>query len=75
MRHSDADVIQFSGCRDDQTSADAHIDNQATGIMSHAFIKVLGIIVSHVEWLKGLVNDSRDNTRRYHRCPRDVLWI
>ena len=26
-----ADVIQFSGCRDDQTSADANIGGQATG--------------------------------------------
>ena len=26
-----ADVIQFSGCRDDQTSADAKINNEATG--------------------------------------------
>ncbi|RKP22239.1 peptidase C14, caspase domain-containing protein [Syncephalis pseudoplumigaleata] len=41
MRRSDADVIQFSGCRDDQTSADATIENQATGAMSHALIKVL----------------------------------
>ncbi|KAI9597076.1 caspase domain-containing protein [Syncephalis fuscata] len=41
MRRSDADVIQFSGCRDDQTSADATIDSKATGAMSHALIKVL----------------------------------
>ncbi|ORX34089.1 peptidase C14, partial [Piromyces finnis] len=37
----DADVIQFSGCRDNQTSADAKINNQATGAMSYAFITVL----------------------------------
>ncbi|KAJ1661102.1 hypothetical protein IWQ61_000038 [Dispira simplex] len=36
-----ADVVMFSGCRDDQTSADAHIDNRATGAMSHALIQVL----------------------------------
>ncbi|RKP10957.1 peptidase C14, caspase domain-containing protein [Thamnocephalis sphaerospora] len=41
MRRSDADVVQFSGCRDDQTSADANIDNVATGAMSYALIKVL----------------------------------
>jgi len=26
--NTDADVIQFSGCRDDQTSADARIDGR-----------------------------------------------
>ncbi|KAI8056165.1 caspase domain-containing protein [Syncephalis plumigaleata] len=56
MRRSDADVIQFSGCRDDQTSADAHIDNQATGAMSHALIKVLSenSRVTYTQLLKGL---------------------
>jgi len=33
-----ADVIQFSGCRDEQTSADAQIDGKATGACSYAFI-------------------------------------
>jgi metacaspase-1 len=33
-----ADVIQFSGCRDDQTSADANIGGQSKGAMSHSFI-------------------------------------
>jgi len=36
-----ADVVQFSGCRDSQTSADASIDGQATGAMSHALISAL----------------------------------
>ncbi|ORY02639.1 hypothetical protein K493DRAFT_277186 [Basidiobolus meristosporus CBS 931.73] len=40
-KKSNADVIQFSGCRDNQTSADAIIDNQATGAMSHALISAL----------------------------------
>eukprot|EP00051_Salpingoeca_urceolata_P017117 m.230983 g.230983 ORF g.230983 m.230983 type:complete len:592 (-) comp18863_c0_seq4:1165-2940(-) len=34
---TNADVIQFSGCRDEQTSADATIGGQATGAMSWAF--------------------------------------
>ncbi|KNC86071.1 hypothetical protein SARC_01763 [Sphaeroforma arctica JP610] len=34
-----ADVIQFSGCMDSQTSADAHIKGQATGAFSWAFIE------------------------------------
>jgi len=41
-RQHDADVIQFSGCRDNQTSADASINNVATGAMSYALITVLG---------------------------------
>ncbi|TFK18663.1 metacaspase [Coprinopsis marcescibilis] len=40
-RHSDADVIFFSGCLDAQTSADAVIDEQNTGALSHALVKVL----------------------------------
>jgi len=40
-RKHDADVIQFSGCRDNQTSADAKINNQSTGAMSYALITVL----------------------------------
>jgi len=40
-RRHDADVIQFSGCRDNQTSADAKINNVSTGAMSYAFSTVL----------------------------------
>lgn len=40
-RSTDADVISFSGCRDSQTSADAHIGGEATGAMSYALIKAL----------------------------------
>lgn len=41
-KRTDADVIQLSGCRDDQTSADANIKGAATGAMSYAFIQVMG---------------------------------
>lgn len=34
---SPADVIMFSGCKDDQTSADANEAGKATGAMSYAF--------------------------------------
>ncbi|KAL2756252.1 hypothetical protein ACRALDRAFT_1042633 [Sodiomyces alcalophilus JCM 7366] len=40
-RTSPADVIMWSGSKDDQTSADATIANRATGAMSHAFITSL----------------------------------
>jgi len=38
---SPADVIMWSGSKDDQTSADAQISGQATGAMSWAFITAL----------------------------------
>ena len=38
---SPAHVIQFSGCKDNQTSADAMIGGQATGAMSWALITAL----------------------------------
>lgn len=38
---SPADVIMWSGSKDDQTSADAAIAGQATGAMSYAFISAL----------------------------------
>ncbi|OBA17947.1 hypothetical protein METBIDRAFT_47781 [Metschnikowia bicuspidata var. bicuspidata NRRL YB-4993] len=38
---SSADVISLSGCKDDQTSADAVEAGQSTGAMSWAFISVL----------------------------------
>lgn len=39
IRSAVADVIQFSGCRDEQTSADANIGGQATGAMSWSLIE------------------------------------
>lgn len=38
---SPADVIMWSGSKDDQTSADANIAQKATGAMSWAFIKAI----------------------------------
>lgn len=40
-KFSPADVISLSGCKDDQTSADAREAGQSTGAMSWSFIKVL----------------------------------
>jgi hypothetical protein len=34
-------VTMFSGCRDDQTSADAHIEGEATGAMTWAFLETM----------------------------------
>ena len=57
IRSTLADVIQFSGCRDDQTSADANINNDFTGAMSWALLKALrehGNNQTYVDLLKNL---------------------
>lgn len=41
MKGSAADVIMFSGCKDDQTSADANELGRATGAMSYAITRAL----------------------------------
>ncbi|AFR93012.2 metacaspase [Cryptococcus neoformans C23] len=38
---SPADVVMWSGCKDNQTSADTQEDGEATGAMSYAFISAL----------------------------------
>ena len=40
-KSSDAQILLFSGCKDNQTSADAQIEGSNTGAMSWAFLKVL----------------------------------
>jgi len=40
-RSTFADVIMFSGCKDNQTSSDTKINNVSTGAMSYAFIKAV----------------------------------
>ncbi|CAG8482681.1 6340_t:CDS:2 [Diversispora eburnea] len=40
-KSSPAEIIMFSGCKDDQTSSDVTTNGVSTGAMSHAFIKAL----------------------------------
>ncbi|TDZ21704.1 Metacaspase-1B [Colletotrichum orbiculare MAFF 240422] len=66
---SPADVIMFSGSKDDQTSADATIAAQATGAMSWAFITALkkNPQQSYVQ----LLNSIRDElATRYTQKPQ-----
>lgn len=42
MKMSPADVILFSGCKDDQTSADANESGTFTGALSWAFLQAMG---------------------------------
>ncbi|KKA26336.1 hypothetical protein TD95_004524, partial [Thielaviopsis punctulata] len=41
LKSSQADVVMFSGSKDNQKSADAMVDSQPTGAMSSAFISAL----------------------------------
>jgi hypothetical protein len=65
------DVWMFSGCRDDQTSADATIAGAATGAMSWAFMKTMR---ENPE--QSYVNVSRLGSMEWglkadvHRCSR-----
>lgn len=67
---SAADVIMWSGSKDDQTSADASIANQATGAMSWAFITAMkkNPQQSYVQ----LLNSIRDElaTSKYTQKPQ-----
>lgn len=57
VKQSLADVIQFSGCKDEQTSADACIDGARTGAMSWALITVIeefGLNQTYTELLKNI---------------------
>jgi hypothetical protein len=66
---SPADVIMFSGSKDDQTSADATIASQATGAMSWAFVTALkkNPQQSYVQ----LLNSIRDElATRYSQKPQ-----
>lgn len=66
---SSADVVMLSGSKDDQTSADANIAQQATGAMSWAFITALkkNPHQSYVE----LLNNIRDElATKYTQKPQ-----
>ncbi|KAK3392864.1 metacaspase-1 [Podospora didyma] len=66
---SPADVIMWSGSKDDQTSADATIGGKATGAMSHAFISAL--TADPQQSYKELLNSVRDILEtKYEQKPQ-----
>ncbi|KAI9478233.1 MAG: caspase domain-containing protein [Benjaminiella poitrasii] len=66
---SQADVIMFSGCKDDQTSADANEAGRATGAMSYAFTKTLR--GNPDQSYQELLNSVRDILRdKYSQRPQ-----
>ncbi|KAJ3028415.1 UNVERIFIED_CONTAM: Ca(2+)-dependent cysteine protease [Siphonaria sp. JEL0065] len=66
-----ATCISFTGCRDDQTSADAYIAGRNTGAMSWAFIQTLtrleGYRPSYVQVLREMRNALRNE---YEQVPQ-----
>ncbi|KAI9491696.1 peptidase C14, caspase domain-containing protein [Zychaea mexicana] len=66
---SAADVIMFSGCKDDQTSADASEAGKATGAMSYAFTTTLR--ENPHQSYQELLNSVRDILRdKYSQRPQ-----
>ncbi|KAB5578840.1 metacaspase-1 [Coniochaeta sp. 2T2.1] len=82
-RTSPADVIMWSGSKDDQTSADATIASQATGAMSWAFITAMN--QNSQQTYVQLLNNIRDILQtKYSQKPQlscshpldtDVLFV
>ncbi|KAB5549511.1 metacaspase-1 [Coniochaeta sp. 2T2.1] len=82
-RTSPADVIMWSGSKDDQTSADATIASQATGAMSWAFITAMN--QNSQQTYVQLLNSIRDILEtKYSQKPQlscshpldtDVLFV
>jgi len=67
-----SDVVLFSGCRDDQTGADAFINGQATGAMTWAFTNCLSQGSNHT--YDGLLCAMRDllnkGSKTYTQIPQ-----
>jgi hypothetical protein len=68
-KSSPAHVIQFSGCLDNQTSADATIGGQPTGAMSWAFLQVMSS--RRQLTLTQLLQELRSKLYgKYHQIPQ-----
>lgn len=76
------DVWMFSGCRDDQTSADTFVDSTATGAMSWAFIGTM-MENPHQTYVQVLQNTRRKLAGKYKQVPqlsvsifgRSFVWV
>jgi len=64
-----ADVIMFSGCMDNQTSADTKINNRSTGAMSYAFIKAV-MSSNNLTYLQLLQKTKAILKERYSQKPQ-----
>jgi hypothetical protein len=70
IRSTVADVIQFSGCMDSQTSADAQIDGQSTGAMSWAFREAFKKGGSQQTYVELLDNIRKILRGKYSQIPQ-----
>jgi len=68
-RTSPADAISWSGCKDNQTSADTVEAGQSTGAMSYAFIKCL-TENPHQTYQQFLVSVRRELQGKYSQKPQ-----
>jgi len=69
---SRADVYLYSGCRDDQTSADTTIDGQSTGAMTWAFTSALkkNQNLSYIQILTAMRDVLNSGPRKYTQVPQ-----
>ncbi|KAJ3040408.1 Ca(2+)-dependent cysteine protease [Rhizophlyctis rosea] len=63
-------VVQFSGCMDNQTSADANIANQATGAMSWALLTALNNNNHHMSYTDVLRETRKLLEGKYKQIPQ-----
>ncbi|SCV03800.1 LAME_0H13322g1_1 [Lachancea meyersii CBS 8951] len=68
-KFSPADIVMISGSKDNQTSADAVENGQATGAMSHAFVKVLSMQPQQT-YLSLLQNMRAELSGKYSQKPQ-----
>jgi metacaspase-1 len=70
VKNALADVIQFSGCRDDQTSADASIGGESTGAMSWALVTCFQKYGSNQTYVQLLQNMRKVLSGKYTQIPQ-----
>lgn len=70
-RNTSKDIIMISGCKDDQTSADAHIGGKYRGALTWAINKTLTTKGNGIKW-KDLVNGVRNELigGKYMQIPQ-----
>jgi len=66
-------VIQFAGCRDDQTSADTQFDGKASGAMSYALIATISNASSECNYttlIKGMRDVLHKGAQTFTQMPQ-----
>lgn len=67
---TDAKIVLLSGCRDDQTSADAYEEKQSQGALTYAFLKIMKNS-TEIRY-QDLLNKIRSllNSKKYNQVPQ-----